>query len=122
LTLATSQDGVKAAIVYYPSVRGQPLPYPQKQPILALQGTADSLAPSGNLEKLAASRPDQNMVFQIELYPGAGHRFDLKRPTDKPDSPEVTKDYRPEAAAKAQQSVADFLKAQGVSSELCALD
>ena len=126
LTLASAAEagatGIKAAIVYYPSVRGQPKPYPQLHPILALQGTSDKLAPHENLQKLADSRADKTLTFQIELYTGAGHRFDLARPIENPGSTETPKDYVPAAAEAARQSIVTFLNAQGIAGSSCGLD
>lgn len=126
LTLASVTEGgttgVKAAVVYYPSVRGQPKPYSQLHPILALQGDSDRLAPHKNLQALADSRADKTIPFQIELYPGAGHRFDLAKPIEKPDSAETPKDYVPAAAEAARKSVAAFLNDQGIAGSSCGLD
>lgn len=126
LTLASAAEGgttgVKAAIVYYPSVRGQTKPYSQLHPILALQGDSDGLAPHGKLQELADSRTDKTITFQIELYPGAGHRFDLAKPIEKPDSSETPKDYAPAAAEAAQKSILTFLNVQGIAGTSCGLD
>jgi len=126
LTLASAAEGgttgVKAAIVYYPSVRGQSKPYVQLHPILALQGDSDALAPHVKLQELAESRTDKTIVFQIELYPGAGHRFDLAKPIENPSSAETPKDYAPAAAEAARKSIETFLNAQGIAGSSCALD
>jgi dienelactone hydrolase len=125
LTLASSAEGgrtgVKAAIVYYPSVRGQQKPWPQLHPVLALQGTGDSLAPHKTLEALAASRSPQ-MAFTIKLYPNAKHRFDVARPTGKPDAAQVERDFDAAAHKDALAAIDAFLKDQGISGQSCALD
>jgi dienelactone hydrolase len=125
LTLASGAEGgktgIKAAIVYYPSVRGQPKPWPQLHPVLALQGTSDSLAPHNNLEALAAARSPQ-MAFTIKLYPNARHRFDVARPTDKPDAAAIEKDFDDAAHKDALAAIDAFLRDQGISGQSCALD
>lgn len=61
----------------------------------------------------------KTIPFQIEFYPGAGHRFDLSKPIEKPDSAETPKDYLPAAAEATRKSVAAFLNDQGIAG-LCA--
>jgi dienelactone hydrolase len=114
--------GVKAAIAYYPNVGGQPSPWPQLHPVVALQGDSDRLAPHRRLQALADSRTDKGIEFTISLYPGAGHRFDLARPTDQPESEEVWKDFDPAAHADALRQIDAFLKRNGIEKASCALD
>jgi dienelactone hydrolase len=127
LTLASTAEGgktgIKAAIGYYPSVRGQPQPWPQLHPVLALQGTADTLAPAASLQKLAATRTPQSILFTIKLFTNARHRFDVTRPGDQSYDPGVMpKDHDPVASSVAFMEITSFLKAQGISGQSCALD
>lgn len=127
LTLASqpsgADGGLRAAIVYYPSVRGQPSPWPQRLPVLALQGTGDGTAPSKKLEELAAGRVKTDaLMFMIKLYPDAKHRFDVARPTDKPDSAAVEKDFDAAAHADALAAIDVFLAEHAISGASCALD
>lgn len=127
LTLASSasgtDSGIRAAIVYYPSVGGQPAPWPQRMPVLALQGASDATAPAKKLEALAANRiQNPEYPFTIKLYPGAKHRFDVAHPTDHPDSPVVEKDFDAKAHADALAAIDAFLTDRAISGESCALD
>lgn len=127
LTLASSEQGtdsgIRAAIVYYPSVGGQPSPWPQRMPVLALQGTADGTAPAKKLEALAAGRvKNAEYPFIVKLYPGAKHRFDVAHPVDDPASATTEKDFDASAHANAREAIGDFLFERGISFESCALD
>jgi dienelactone hydrolase len=127
LTLASSangtDNGIRAAIVYYPSVGGQTSPWPQRMPVLALQGTGDSTAPVKKLEALAAGRiQNPEYPFTIKLYPGAKHRFDVAHPTDHPDSAAIEKDFDAKAHADALAAIDAFLSERAISGESCALD
>ncbi|MBL8651978.1 MAG: dienelactone hydrolase family protein [Sphingopyxis sp.] len=127
LTLASStsgtDSGIRAAIVYYPSVGGQPSPWPQRMPVLALQGSADGTAPAKKLEALAAKRVrNDEYPFVIKLYPGAKHRFDVARPVDDPASAKVGKDFDAKAHADALAAIDAFLTERAISGESCALD
>jgi dienelactone hydrolase len=126
LQLASAAEGgttgVRAAIVYYPNVGGQDTPWQQLHPVLALHGDSDGTAPHGRLQDLAASREDDSIEFTIVLYPGAGHRFDLARSTEQPDSEEVWKDYAPEPHEDSLEQISSFLRRNGIEPEGCALD
>lgn len=127
LTLASTRTGTdagfRAAIVYYPSVGGQPSPWPQKMAVLALQGTADSIAPAKKLEALAAGRaPNSEHPFVLRLYPGAKHRFDVAHPTDGPGSAKIEKDFDAKAHRDALAAIDTFLKERAISDASCALD
>jgi len=127
LTLASSasgpDSGIRAAIVYYPSVGGQPSPWPQRMPVLALQGSADSTAPAKKLEALAAKRVrNDEYPFVIKLYPGAKHRFDVAHPVDDPASPKIERDFDAKAHADALAAIDAFLSERAISGESCALD
>lgn len=127
LTLASTPDGpesgFRAAIVYYPSVRSQRSPWPQRMPVLALQGTEDGTAPAKRLEALAATRvQNPEYPFIIKLYPGAGHRFDVAHPVDDPDSASAPRDYRAAAHTAALEAIDGFLTERAISSASCALD
>ncbi len=127
LTLASAAEGgktgIRAAIVYYPSVRGQPVPYRQLHPVIALQGTKDGLAPAASLTKLAARRVPQDIPFEIHLYEGAGHRFDVTRPGDQSYDPGVIpREHDAVASSSAFQAIGAFLDRQGIATNACALD
>jgi len=127
LTLASSaggtDSGIRAAIVYYPSVRGQPSPWPQRMPVLALQGSGDGIAPSKKLEALAAGRVrNDEYPFIVRLYPGAKHRFDVAHPVDDPASPKIEKDFDARAHADALAAIDAFLTDRAISGASCALD
>lgn len=127
LTLASSasgtDSGIRAAIVYYPSVGGQPSPWPQRMAVLALQGTGDRIAPAKKLEALVAGRvKNGEYPFVIKLYPGAKHRFDVAHPVDDPASAKVEKDFDAKAHADALAAIDAFLTERAISGESCALD
>jgi dienelactone hydrolase len=127
LTLASSKQGtdsgIRAAIVYYPSVGGQPSPWPQRMPVLALQGTADRIAPAKKLDTLATGRvKNAEYPFVIKLYTGAKHRFDVAHPVDDPANPTTEADFDASAHADAREAIGDFLFERGISFESCALD
>ncbi|MBA3939893.1 MAG: hypothetical protein C0520_01645 [Sphingopyxis sp.] len=127
LTLASSRNGtdsgIRAAIVYYPSVGGQVRPWPQRMPVLALQGTSDGIAPARKLEELAAGRvKNDEHPFTIKTYPGARHRFDVAHPTDRPDSAKIEKDFDAKAHADALAAIDAFLTERAISGASCALD
>jgi dienelactone hydrolase len=127
LTLASSRTGTdagfRAAIVYYPSVRGQPSPWPQRMAVLALQGTGDGTAPAKRLEALAAGRvKNPEYPFTIKLYPGARHRFDVAHPVDDPGSVKTPDDFDAAAHAAALKAIDAFLTARAIGGQSCALD
>ncbi|SKB70354.1 dienelactone hydrolase family protein [Sphingopyxis flava] len=127
LTLASTPDGsesgFRAAIVYYPSVRSQRSPWPQRMPVLALQGTQDDTAPLKRLEALAATRvQNPGYPFIIKLYPGAGHRFDVAHPVDDPGSAAAPRDFNATAHAAALEAIDGFLTERAISGASCALD
>lgn len=127
LTLASSgsgtDSGIRAAIVYYPSVGGQPSPWPQRMAVLALQGTGDRIAPANKLEALAAGRTkNDEHPFVIKLYPGARHRFDVAHPVDDPAGPKIEKDFDAQAHADALAAIDAFLTERAISGARCALD
>lgn len=127
LTLASSQSGtdsgIRAAIVYYPSVGGQPSPWPQRMPVLALQGTGDGIAPAKKLEALVAGRiRNPEYPFAIKLYPGAKHRFDVAHPTDDPARTAIEKDFDAAAHSDALAAIDAFLRERAIAGESCALD
>lgn len=125
LTLASRAEGgmtgVKLAIVYYPSVRGQPQPYPQLHPVLVLQGMADGTAPRKSLDALAASRADDAPEFNVQVYEGAKHRFDVAHPSDDPKGP-TSADYNGNAARLALEAIGPTLEKYGIVQGGCALD
>jgi dienelactone hydrolase len=125
LTLASAEErgmtGVKAAIVYYPSVRGQERPWRQLHPVLALQGEADGIAPAASLRKLADGRQPATMPFEIHLYPGAKHRFDVAHPVDNPAG-KAPADFDARAHADALAAIASFLDKYAIGKGGCALD
>jgi dienelactone hydrolase len=127
LTLASVDEGgrtgIKAAIVYYPSVRGQPQPFRQLHPVLALQGAGDSTAPAAKLQKLAANRQPSDIEFELRLFPGAKHRFDVARDINHPETANpVQDDYDPKAAAEALGAISGFLDRHDIGPGGCALD
>lgn len=127
LTLASSargtDSGIRAAIVYYPSVGGQPSPWPQHMPVLALQGTADGIAPAKKLETLVANRAENHAYpFVVKLYSGAKHRFDVAHPVDDPASAKIEKDFDAKAHADALAAIDAFLSEQAIGGTSCALD
>lgn len=127
LTLASGRSGpdggFRAAIVYYPSVGGQVSPWPQKMAVLALQGTADGIAPAKKLEALAAGRvQNDELPFTIKLYPGAKHRFDVAHRVDDPASAKAEKDFDAKAHADALAAIDAFLTERAISGASCALD
>lgn len=125
LTLAGKAEGgmtgIKLAIVYYPSVRGQPKPYPQLHPVLALQGMADGTAPRKSLDALAASRAADAPEFNVQVYQGAKHRFDVAHPSDDPKGP-TPSDYNGNAARLALEAIGPTLEKYGITAGGCALD
>lgn len=125
LTLASTEQGpktgAKAAVVYYPSVRGQEQAWYQRIPVLALQGTGDQIAPAGSLVKLVSSRHSNEMEFDVHLYEGAHHRFDVAHPVDDPAG-KTPGDYDPNASAKAFAAIGLFLEKHGITAGGCALD
>lgn len=124
LTLASTAEGgrsgVRLAIVYYPSVRGQDLPYRQLHPVLALQGSADPVAPRKSLDTLVASRAPDAPEFSVQVYEGAKHRFDVAHPSDDPTGP-TPSDYDAKAAAAAAAAIEPVLVKYGIVGG-CALD
>lgn len=127
LTLASTRSGpdsgFRAAIVYYPSVRGQPSPWPQRLPVLALQGTDDGTAPAKRLEALAATRVrNPEYPFVLNLYPGAGHRFDVAHPVDDPGSAKAPSDFDAAAHKAALEAIDAFLTERAIGGASCALD
>ncbi len=123
LTLAASPASpIKAAIVFYPSVRGQRVPYAQSQPVLALEGDRDTLAPVASIRKLMDTRAPGAPPFELVVFPGAKHRFDVARPTDNPAQTRLEPDYDPEATAASHAAIARFLKAHEITTAGCALD
>lgn len=127
LTLASTpggpDSGFRAAIVYYPSVRGQPSPWPQRLPLLALQGTDDGTAPAKRLEALAATRVrNPEYPFVLNLYPGAGHRFDVAHPVDDPGSTRAPGDFDAAAHQAALEAIDAFLTERTIGGASCALD
>jgi Dienelactone hydrolase family len=114
--------GVKAGIVYYPSVRGQPQPYTQLHPVLALQGTGDGVAPAANLQRLVAGRQPLSIEFSVRLFAGAKHRFDVAHPVSDPAEPRAPGDYDAKAATEALAAISAFLDKYGIGSGGCALD
>lgn len=125
LTLASAEErgmtGVKAAIVYYPSVRGQERPWRQLHPVIALQGDADGIAPAASLRKLADGRQPTAMPFEIHLYPGAKHRFDVAHPVDDPAG-KTPADFDAHAHADALAAIGAFLDKYTIATGGCALD
>lgn len=125
LTLASAEEGgrtgVKAAIVYYPSVRGQERPWRQLHPVLALQGTGDSIAPAKSLQALVSGRVSTQVEFDVRLYPGAHHRFDVAHPVDDPAG-KTPGDYDAGAHAEALAAMGPFLEKYGIGKESSALD
>lgn len=125
LTLASTEQGpktgAKAAVVYYPSVRGQEQPWQQRIPVLALQGTSDQIAPAGNLLKLVESRQGNGAIFDVHLYDGAHHRFDVAHPVDDPAG-KAPRDHDAKASAEALAEIGAFLEMQGIKTGGCALD
>lgn len=125
LTLASKAEGgttgIKLAIVYYPSVRGQPKPYSQLHPVLALQGMADGTAPRKSLDALAASRAADAPEFNVQVYEGAKHRFDVAHPSDDPKGA-TPSDYNGNAARLALEVIAPTLEKYGIVRGGCALD
>lgn len=127
LTLASDRRGIdsgfRAAIVFYPSVGGQPTPWPQRMAVLALQGADDGIAPARKLAALAEGRvKNDEHPFMIKLYLGARHRFDVAHPTDDPANGRIERDYDAKAHADALNAIDAFLKEQAISGESCALD
>ena len=124
LTLASTEDGakagIKAVVVYYPSVRGQEQPWRQRLPVLALQGTGDGTAPAGSLSKLVSGRTG-GMEFDVHLYDGAHHRFDVAHPVDDPEG-KTPGDHDPKASAASLAAIDRYLKKQGIAKSSCALD
>lgn len=125
LTLASAEEGgrtgVKAAIVYYPSVRGQERPWRQLHPVIALQGEADGIAPAVSLKALVAGRAPARMEFEVHLYAGARHRFDVAHPVDNPRG-KTPGDFDAQAHAKALAAIAAFLDRHSSGTGGCALD
>lgn len=125
LTLASADEhgrtGVKAAIVYYPSVRGQERPWRQLHPVLALQGEGDGIAPAASLRKLAEGRSPSAMPFEIHLYPGAKHRFDVAHPVNDPTG-KTPADFDARAHDDALAAIGAFLDRYSISTGGCALD
>lgn len=125
LTLASTEagtnTGIKAAVVYYPSVRGQNQPWPQLLPVLALQGTGDGTAPAGSLAKLVSGRTGGGIEFDVRLYEGAHHRFDVAHPVDDP-SGKAPGDYDAKASAAALAAIDRFLEKHNIATGGCALD
>lgn len=124
LTLASAAEGgragIKLAIVYDPSVRGQDRPYRQLHPVLALQGTADGLAPRKSLDALVASRTPDAPEFAVQIYEGAKHRFDVAHPSDDPTGA-TPSDYDAKAASGALAAIDPALSKYGIVGG-CALD
>jgi dienelactone hydrolase len=125
LTLASTEQGpkagIKAAVVYYPSVRGQERPWHQRIPVLALQGTGDQIAPAGSLLKLVESREANGAIFDVHLYEGAHHRFDVAHPVDDPTG-KTPGDYDAKASIQALAAIDAFLDMQGFKTGGCGLD
>lgn len=124
LTLASTADsstGLRAAIVYYPSVRGQERPWPQRHPVLALQGEADGVAPATALRKLAESRQPAGMPFEMRFYPGVKHRFDVAHPVNDPTG-KAPADFDARAHADGLAAIGAFLDRYSISTAGCALD
>lgn len=124
LTLASSDgeasNGVRAAIVYYPSVRSQERPWPQRLPVIALQGDADGIAPASSLNSLVAGRLPTQAEFEVRIYPGAGHRFDVAHPVDNPAG-KTPGDFDASASADALSAIGSFLDRNGIKTTRCAL-
>ena len=121
-TPAGPESGFRAAIVYYPSVRGQPSPWPQQLPVLALQGANDGTAPPKRLEALAANRAEgRRHPFIIKLYLGAGHRFDVAHPVDAPGSDTTPREFNAAAHAAGLEAIDAFLDERAISGASCAL-
>ena len=125
LTLVSAAErgmtGVRAAVVYYPSVRGQERPWRQLHPVLALQGEADRIAPAAALRKLAEGRQPAAMPFEIHFYPGAKHRFDVAHPVDDPAG-KTPADFDARAHADALAAIGVFLDRFSIGTGGCALD
>jgi|CXWL01.1.fsa_nt_gi dienelactone hydrolase len=125
LTLASTDEGgrtgVKAAIVYYPSVRGQERPWRQLHPVLALQGTGDNVAPAASLQKLVADRAANGIEFDVHLYAGAHHRFDVAHPVDDPTG-NPPADFDAKAHADALAAIGYFIDKYAITTGGCALD
>lgn len=124
LTLASTAEGgrsgIRLAIVYYPSVRGQDRPYRQLHPVLALQGAADSIAPRKSLDDLVASRTPDAPEFDVHVYQGAKHRFDVAHPSDDPKG-STPSDYDAKASEAALAAIEPALVKYGIPGG-CALD
>jgi dienelactone hydrolase len=125
LTLASAEEGgrtgVKAAIVYYPSVRGQERPWRQLHPVMALQGEADGIAPAASLKALVEGRAPTRMEFAVHLYTGARHRFDVAHPVDDPGG-KTPGDFDAQAHADALAAIGAFLDRYSITTGGCALD
>lgn len=125
LTLASTDDGdtqgFKAAVVYYPSVRSQDRPWQQHLPVIALQGEADGIAPAKSLKALVAGRVPTQFEFEVHLYPGARHRFDVAHPVDEPAG-KTPADFDARASADALAQIGAFLDRHKITAGGCALD
>lgn len=122
LTLASTEGGVdiglKAAVVYYPSVHAQQRPWRQYLPVLALQGTSDRIAPAASLETLVSGRISEGKAFDIHLFEGARHRFDVAHPVDRPGG-KTPADYDAKASAEALLVIDQFLETNKVAAGYC---
>lgn len=123
LTLATAEDGssqgFKGAVVYYPSVRSQERPWRQRLPVIALQGDADGIAPASSLQSLVSGRLPTQAEFEVRLYPGARHRFDVAHPVDNPTG-KAPGEFDANASADALAAIASFLDRHAISTAQCA--
>ncbi len=122
LTMASSDgesdQGLKAVVAYYPSVRSQERPWPQRLPVIALQGDADGIAPASSLTSLVAGRVQTNLAFEVHLYPGARHRFDVAHPVNNPTG-KTPADFDEKASADALAVIGTFLDRHGIRNDAC---
>ena len=81
----------------------------------------DSIAPAASLQKLVAGRTSNGVEFDVHLYEGAHHRFDVAHPVEDPAG-KTPGDHDGKASAEAQAAIDRFLEKYAINADACALD
>ena len=79
-------------------------------------GDRRELAPK---EAQHTGRVPTELEFEVRLYPGARHRFDVAHPVDNPTG-KTPGDFDANASADALAAIASFLDRQAISTAQCA--